>query len=298
MKDCIFTLKDGRSLGYIEYGNSDGIPIFLFHGTPGSRIFGLEEEPLIQQENLRIFTPERPGYGLSDPLKDRTIRRYPDDIAELANHLEIEKFHVAGISGGGPYALSCAHELPERILSATLISSEVPMDTKGFFKELSFGNKFAIKLSKYFPTLLKPFFKHAAKVGSKNPEKLFDYMKPQLCNWDRDILTELEKKGRMKGFLDQTSEAYRQGLKGAYIDTILLYKPWSLNYEKIRAPIFLWHGESDTLTPVDPVKRFSEMLPNCQCQFIEGAGHFLLENEDVGQKILQTIKSVSKSKGS
>jgi len=103
MKDSIFTLKDGRNLGYIEYGNPKGIPIFLFHGTPGSRIFGLEE-PLIQQENLRIFTPERPGYGLSDPLNGRTIERYPDDIAELANHLEIEKFHVAGMSGGGPYA--------------------------------------------------------------------------------------------------------------------------------------------------------------------------------------------------
>ena len=31
-------LKDGRSLGYAEYGSPDGKPIFYFHGFPGSRI--------------------------------------------------------------------------------------------------------------------------------------------------------------------------------------------------------------------------------------------------------------------
>jgi pimeloyl-ACP methyl ester carboxylesterase len=31
-------LKDGRSLGYAEYGNLDGKPVFCFHGFPGSRL--------------------------------------------------------------------------------------------------------------------------------------------------------------------------------------------------------------------------------------------------------------------
>lgn len=292
MKDRIFTLEDGRKLAYIEYGNPDGIPIFLFHGTPGSRILGLEDEPLVKQENLRIFTPERPGYGLSDLLQNRTIAMYPRDIAELASHLEIGSFHVAGISGGGPYALSCAQELPNRVLSATLISSEIPFTTKGFFIGMSFGNRISIKLSQYFPRLLKPFFRQAAELFKNNPEKLIDSLKPQLCSWDREVVAELEKKGRMKGFLDQASEAYRQGSDGAYIDTILLYRPWNIDYTKIKTPVYLWHGESDTLTRVDPVKRFAEILPNCQSQFIEGAGHFLLEHEEVGLKIFQSIKRV------
>ncbi len=29
-------LKDGRMLGYAEYGNPEGKPVFYFHGFPGS----------------------------------------------------------------------------------------------------------------------------------------------------------------------------------------------------------------------------------------------------------------------
>lgn len=33
----IIKLKDGRILGYAEYGNPDGKPLFSFHGWPSSR---------------------------------------------------------------------------------------------------------------------------------------------------------------------------------------------------------------------------------------------------------------------
>ncbi len=38
MQDNILKLHDGRKLGFSEYGKLDGIPLFLFHGTPGSRV--------------------------------------------------------------------------------------------------------------------------------------------------------------------------------------------------------------------------------------------------------------------
>lgn len=31
-------LRDGRLLGYAEYGDLDGKPVFFFHGWPGSRL--------------------------------------------------------------------------------------------------------------------------------------------------------------------------------------------------------------------------------------------------------------------
>ncbi len=38
--DKAIVLKDGRTLGYAEYGDLTGTPIILFHGTPGSRLGG------------------------------------------------------------------------------------------------------------------------------------------------------------------------------------------------------------------------------------------------------------------
>jgi len=61
-------LKDGRYLGYIEYG--DGFPIFYFHGTPGSRF---EAEYLSGKEGVRIIGVDRPGIGISRYKKNRTL---------------------------------------------------------------------------------------------------------------------------------------------------------------------------------------------------------------------------------
>ncbi|MCF6210650.1 MAG: hypothetical protein L3J88_05615 [Gammaproteobacteria bacterium] len=77
----LINLDDGRKLGFVDAGESTGLPIFLFHGTPGSRIFGFEDESLVKnlwlkKEGLRIITPERPGYGLSDSSKKRKIRAF------------------------------------------------------------------------------------------------------------------------------------------------------------------------------------------------------------------------------
>ena len=297
MRDCIFTLRDGRKLGYIEYGNSSGVPIFLLHGTPGSRVFGLENEPLVEEENLRIITPERPGYGQSSPLKNRSISRYSKDIEELADYLEIPKFHVAGVSGGGPYVLACASNLSSQVLSATLIASATPMDMEGYFKGMSIGNKFAFVMSKYFPWLLKPIYKNAAGYYRKKPEKLFEGLKSQLCEWDVKVMEAMESKGQLKGFIEHIREAYKQGSSAAYIDTLLVSRPWGIDFSGIKSPIFMWHGQSDTLVPIYPAKKFAKVLPNCQSHFVEGAGHFLLESEEVGRSIIQSIKQIVPNNG-
>ena len=36
-EDRFIDLPDGRRLGYTEFGEPSGIPVFVFHGTPGSR---------------------------------------------------------------------------------------------------------------------------------------------------------------------------------------------------------------------------------------------------------------------
>lgn len=36
-------------------------PSFFFMAPPGSRILGLEDEPLIEEYRIRVIAPERPG---------------------------------------------------------------------------------------------------------------------------------------------------------------------------------------------------------------------------------------------
>lgn len=290
MSDSFINLEDGRRLGFIDCGEPEGLPIFLLHGTPGSRIFGFESEPFIHEERLRIITPERPGYGLSDPCKDRTIKNFSSDIEALANHLGIRKFHIAGISGGGPYALVCGQCLPERVISVTLIASATPTDMEGFYEGMSRGNKLAFRISKHIPFLLRPLYFYMAHAFRKNPEKLIEAIKSQLCSWDQEVLEQLKHKKVMNVFISHVREAYRQGMEGAYSDTVLLSKPWGIDFKSITAPIFMWHGESDTLMPISPAKNFSRILPECESHFIKEAGHLLLESEEIRAEIIGKIK--------
>src|SRR5438309_1811387 len=108
-------LRDGRTLAYAEYGDPAGTPVIFFHGTPGSRLMAA---PAWKDESLglRIIAPDRPGFGLSTYRPNRTILNWASDVAELADALKLDKFIVAGVSGGGPHSLACAHELPDRVL--------------------------------------------------------------------------------------------------------------------------------------------------------------------------------------
>lgn len=58
MKDKVLKLKSGLNMGYMEYGSDDGIPFFIFHGTPGSRkAFSQEYESIFKKHGYRVIVP-------------------------------------------------------------------------------------------------------------------------------------------------------------------------------------------------------------------------------------------------
>ena len=63
----------------------------------------------------------RPGFGDSDRAPRRTLLSFARDAAALADRLGRERFAVVGVSAGGPYALACAHELPDRVAAAAVV---------------------------------------------------------------------------------------------------------------------------------------------------------------------------------
>ncbi|ERF69657.1 hypothetical protein EPUS_03649 [Endocarpon pusillum Z07020] len=108
-----FTLSDGRTLGFAEYGSPNGIPAFFLHGYVGSRADGVEWHDTAARLHVRIICMDRPGFGLSSFQPNRRILDLPGDLRQLARHLNLRAYYVFGQSGGGPYALACAYALPK-----------------------------------------------------------------------------------------------------------------------------------------------------------------------------------------
>lgn len=96
------TLPDSRILGFSTHGASTGLPIFIKHGLPGSRIDAKWFHEIDQSLGLRVIGIDRPGLGLSSPHEGRGLMDWPSDVKFLAKYLGIDKFKVLGASGGGP----------------------------------------------------------------------------------------------------------------------------------------------------------------------------------------------------
>jgi len=111
-------LSDGRRLSFQESGSADGHPVLYFHGFPGSRLEAGFADPAAKRHSLRIIGVDRPGFGLSDFQPGRRLIDWPHDVTQLADALNIKRFAVLGVSGGGPYAAVCAFKIPSRLTVA------------------------------------------------------------------------------------------------------------------------------------------------------------------------------------
>src|SRR5215472_17164585 len=124
--DAIIRLPDGRALGYMQVGPSDGYPLFYFHGHQSSRLEVLLWAEMALAAGVRMIALDRPGIGRSDPKAGYHLLDWPDDVEEVANQLGIERFAIAAVSGGGAYALACAYKIPHRLTACGLICSIAP----------------------------------------------------------------------------------------------------------------------------------------------------------------------------
>ena len=282
-------LPDGRQLGYAEYGKPDGFPVFLLHGTPGSRLWFSEDEPVAHTLGLRLIATDRPGYGLSTPKPGRSILGYPGDIEALADFLGIDRFSVIGTSGGSVYAAACAYALPERVAVAGLVASVHEFKDGQPPKNMCRENRSAFFLSRYFPWIVRYILNSGRKLMQTNPDKYIKTVQLQvnhLCASDQEIL---KRKDSGQHMLMHMREAFRQNVWEGAAEPALLARPWGFNCSEISVPVQVWHGMEDTLAPIEPVREMVEQISNCQAHFLEGKGHFLNADTRVWEQILASV---------
>jgi pimeloyl-ACP methyl ester carboxylesterase len=105
---------DGRSLTIVEWGDPGGFPVFLLHGTPGSRFVAQADASAYASVGARVITYDRPGYGGSDRFRGRRVVDSVADVSAIADSLGIDRFAVTGGSLGGPHSLAVAGRFRDR----------------------------------------------------------------------------------------------------------------------------------------------------------------------------------------
>jgi pimeloyl-ACP methyl ester carboxylesterase len=112
LRDEIIRLSDGRALAYAEWGDQHGPPAFFFTRGSGVRTKRKHGE----RGSVSSASTDRASAAQICSLAGASD--WPADVVELADALDVERFAVAGFSGGGPYAIACVALIGDRVLRA------------------------------------------------------------------------------------------------------------------------------------------------------------------------------------
>lgn len=264
------TLSDGRTLAYDEYGDRDGSPVFFCHGFSDSRLIRNPDDELTASLGVRIIATDQPGVGGSSPQPGRTMADWGPDMEQLADHLGIETFAVAGHSGGGPHALSIAHRLGDRVTRGVLASPVGPFDQDGFAKMLVMRDlKLVVKL-RHFHHIIRWAYKSDVK---KAHEDIGSFVEAMAEDDRSDANTFLADPAQREMFEANFTAGIVQDEEGLYEMTMALWN-WGFDLEDVEQPFDVFYGDADDIISPAMPAHVAERLPNADAHVWPGAGHY------------------------
>jgi len=267
--DADLELGDGRNLAYCIWGDPDGRPIFLFHGSPGSRVFA--PNPFTTAEfGVCLITADRPGYGRSDPQPGRGILSWTADVEALAGSLGIQEFSVMGHSSGGPYALACADAMPDRVKYVALVSSVAPHGEPLQDPISDTQDRALTRLAWDDPAEAIRVIAESAAWLVETPERFLDLPRPEP---DVRLLRDPAIRGL---YVNAVREAVKQGIEAYALDGVLERRPWGFALVELATDVWIFQGEQDATVPPSEAERLSAALPGSHLRRFENAGHGLI----------------------
>jgi len=278
--DQTIQLRDGRTLGYAEYGKQDGTPIFYFTGGNSSRFEGKWFEEAASRKNIRLIVPDRPGFGLSTLQPTRQLLHWPDDVSQLADALSIDSFSIFGLSGGGPHVLAVAHQIPERIRKAAIVSGTGTPDMPDKFQGMWPPVRLIFITAKHLPAVNRFLLKQMSGFYS-NEQQMLTQMKRALPKPDVELI---DRHPRVISiFAEATREAHRNGVAGDAREWQLYVNDWGFKLGDIKKEIKLWYGKYDQQVPIGMGRYLSKELPNASLSEVEDGGHFSTINNHIDE---------------
>jgi pimeloyl-ACP methyl ester carboxylesterase len=265
---------DGRTLTIAECGDRDGYPVFLLHGTPGSRFAGQGDASAYADVGARVITYDRPGYGGSDRFRGRRVVDSVDDVSAIADSLDIERFAVSGVSWGGPHSLAVAARLPERVTRAACLAGVAPFDMPGFDW---FADMDAVNIDELGwalegeDVLVREIERTSAAWLERVANDPSDAGETEFSDADRAVLARSERHEMMRRMLN---ESFRQGVWGYVDDIFCLIKPWGFDVTEIRVPTRILYGLTDVLVPPQHGEWLARNVPNAEVVIDDQGGHF------------------------
>jgi len=263
---------EGLRLHYLDEG--EGRPLVLFHGEPTWSFLYRKTIPVLTAAGYRAIAPDYPGFGRSDKPTDPdfyTYDRMTASMAALAEHLGLTSATAVVQDWGGPIGLRVATEAPERFTRLVIMNTGL----------------YAGRTSQAFATWRSFVEQHpdlpigrvmAVAAVTTWDEEILDAYKAPFPDQDHKMGA-----WRLPLIVPQADEDPGATEMRAVLDALSRWEN----------PALVLFGDSDPIFSVRAAARMADLIPSAgPAEIVEGAGHFLQEDEgeEVAARIVAFLK--------
>jgi pimeloyl-ACP methyl ester carboxylesterase len=273
MSAAQFRLRDGRILDYCVDGNPRDQLLVLHVGTPCAVVEFPHVSDAASARGLRTLICSRPGYGTSTRRPMRSVADAAWDTAELADHLDAERFLVAGWSGGGPAALACAAVLGSRVRACVTLASFAPPVEAGdewveWYPRERQAERHALATGSA-EELLQEYEEAAEAFAALTAEALIQLP----ANSASDIAALRDMPAAAESLAHSLRLGVVAGPWGWLDDDVAWARPWGFRVADVEVPVIIRHGDDDRIVSVVQARWLSEHIPAARLHEISGGGH-------------------------
>jgi 3-oxoadipate enol-lactonase len=237
---------NGITIDYDDTG--EGRPIVLVHGHPFDRSMWRPQAEALAGSGWRVITADLRGYGRTTVVPGKTpLSTFAQDVAALADHLEIDDFVLGGLSMGGQIVMECYRQFPHRIRGLILADTFPRTDThEGQAARRAAADRFEAEGNAWYAK------ENLAKMmAAYNVEAM-----PAVAAHVTTMMTGAPPAGAAAALRGRAERPdYRDLLTTITVPTLIAV------------------GRDDEFTPVPDAEEMHALIPASTLVVIEGAGH-------------------------
>jgi pimeloyl-ACP methyl ester carboxylesterase len=237
---------NGQQLYYETHG--EGEPLLCVHGLscdtltwiPQVQAFAAEHRTVIfDNRDVGQSSMAEAGYEIADMARDALA---------LADHLELDSFHLLGVSMGGAIAQEIAIQAPERLRTLTLAVT------------FPAGSRYAQRLSEVWGARVRQISQeqHIDELMLLNHSEEF-YENPEAVEWLRRMILQNPHPQPPEAFGRQLAACGRHDARD--------------RLGGLEIPAHVIGSERDILVPVWKSQEIASMIPGAKLTVLPGAPH-------------------------
>lgn len=229
-----------------DVGDAAGAPVVYLHGGGDSRLSRHPDDGIAASLGVRLLAVDRCG----PPVAGRTLLSFAGELLAGLDARGVERFAVIGWSAGGPHALAVGAAAPERVTRVALVAS---MPVPDGSRALPVPIRTAMLLARISPRL--------AAHG--------------LQRWSRSVAPPTGAPETDEAYARGRAESFRSGGEWLARELAYLGRPWGFGLADVTAPVSLWWGDADRVTPPSIALEFERRLPRADPHLVEGTHQLL-----------------------